>query len=152
MTNRQVQTFNNVVAGLRELGLSDLVSIMRFGIDEDRVHVPLNVDSDTLFDRLDAHPKLKPWAIFENHGPTAVASWREDRDRDSMQIVLHRRWHQPILGAASSELRLEVDFDYHNPAKPRGVFRHLLEVLRNTVTRKKTDPFTIAKNRGWPLT
>jgi hypothetical protein len=70
-------------------------------------------------------------ANYRNHGPTAVAGWRESRGRCAAQVIDHGdRW--------------EIDFDFWNPWDVVGVVGHGWEVVTNKLGRRKTDPVKIS--------
>jgi hypothetical protein len=71
-------------------------------------------------------------ANYRNHGPTAVAGWREARGRCAAQIVLH------------DDGRHEIDFDHWNPWDVVGIVGHGWEVVTNKLGRRKTDPVKIS--------
>lgn len=114
---------------------------VEYGVDSPQ---PLVVKPDrvffhhgTLTQRLAELPGLTRWDAVRNHGDTALYGYREDRARASAQIIVHREC-------------LEMDFDLWNPAYGAGpAAMHWLEVVGNAAFRRKTDPFKIAKLRGW---
>lgn len=103
------------------------------------------------------------------HGPSATKSYREAVRFGSLQVT----WHQPsvdlrkrldldsmawalrrcstyVHGELSHDTAIgEIDFDAGNPtfdelADAPGIILHGLEVLKNKLFRKKTNPFRIA--------
>jgi len=78
----------------------------------------------------------------KNHGVDVVDGYRECTGRCAAQIVVHRG-------------SIEVDFDHWQPWDLAGVIGHGIEVVRNKLGRRKTDPFEIAgqlKKRGIHVT
>lgn len=79
----------------------------------------------------------RPWPSAN----TAVESGRERRAKWALQWVLHR---------LNAWALIEIDFDRFNP--DRGVapaLGHGVEVLWHKLTRARTDPYVVARARGW---
>lgn len=78
--------------------------------------------------------------------PTARDGWRERRARWAAQLI----YHQDHIGGREF---LELDFDGSNPnwglalAIGHGLFDWCLQKIRKT----RTNPFTVAKKRGWTV-
>jgi hypothetical protein len=90
---------------------------------------------------------MDPWnAGIKGHQPwgveSALVGWRERRGRWAAQVIEH--WH-PDHG-----LLIEIDFDRYNP-RPGAYYEigHAIECLWHRVTKSKTDPFRVAKEREW---
>jgi hypothetical protein len=79
----------------------------------------------------------RPWGV-----KTAKDGGRERRGRWSLQWILHR-FDQWFL--------IEIDFDGWNPQGPGAIweFGHLFEAVGNALCHKKTDPYRVARERGW---
>lgn len=76
------------------------------------------------------------------HGPTAISTYRETVGRYGVQLTIHLSdGHTPPL--------VEMDFDYWNPWDVVGIIGHAKEVLINKWRNIRTDPFKVAKARGW---
>lgn len=68
----------------------------------------------------------------KNHGTDVVDGYRECVSRCAAQIVVHKT-------------AIEVDFDFWQPWDVVGVIGHGIEVVRNKISKNKTDPFEVAK-------
>jgi hypothetical protein len=73
---------------------------------------------------------------YKNHGPTAVAGWREAKTRTAAQVCKH---------VMAGDTVYEIDFDHWHPWDLVGVIGHAVEVARNKLARRKTCPYEIAK-------
>ena len=138
--------YRNVQAWLKEYEL-EFVNIITWGPlmpQEDRCFIEWN---DALFTYLIA--EFPPWRrAIKEHKPmgcvTAKSGWREPRAWYSAQLISHH--YDPF------NLRFfEIDFDKCNP--DYGLLPMLghgvVEWLPNSVFKIKTDPFSVAKCRGW---
>ncbi len=134
---RRLQCFNNVVYGLREYGLLDYTTGIVRSVADDRVYLDC---LPQIREAISCNPSFLPGGICKNHGATAVSTWREDATTASMQVTLHQN---------GRDYWIEVDFDEGNPVRDvEGTARHLFEVVRNKVCKKKTDPFLIRDIRA----
>lgn len=91
--------------------------------------------------------KVDPWSAgIKRHRPwgikSAVCGWRERRTKWAAQIIEHSHHEHGCL--------LEIDFDRYN-LKMGAAYEvaHLVECVWHWATGKKTDPFRVAKERGW---
>lgn len=79
----------------------------------------------------------RPWGI-----ESAVRGWRERRTKWAAQVIEH---YHPEHG-----LLMEIDFDRYNLQMGAAYeVAHLVECVWHWATGKKTDPFRVAKERGW---
>lgn len=141
------QCRENIEAVLAHYGFPPL-QVM--AVQSDRLTALVTPESlDHLEKLVDAQDFLV-WKYNKNHGSTAKYGWREAMATCSMQIVLHEVVHGELV-----YLTFEIDIDEFNPGM--GVapaIAHTGEVLRNKLTRGKTDPFRIALGlykRGIPV-
>lgn len=76
--------------------------------------------------------------------PTAQEGWRERRGRWAAQLIHH---HDPVQGCDF----LELDFDWHNPAWDgiSAILHGVYDWCWQKITKTKTNPYTVAKKRGW---
>ena len=137
----------NARAWIREvLGIIDITT---FRADDDRCtfYVPSSAFHDLISDAL-LYGRIKVASLSlarKMHGQYVTASYREARVLNAGQLVMHD--HNGVTLA-------EVDIDVGNPLakwwKPwtwAGILVHGVELL----TPGKTDPFEVAKARGWAL-
>lgn len=87
-----------------------------------------------------------PWDLaIRAHRPVefsiACWGWRERRALWAAQIIEH----------STPEARFfEIDFDDANPARGLApLIGHAFQWLRHKLLHHKTDPFTVARKRGW---
>lgn len=126
----------NVERVLDELGLLNAVTIT--AVDADRVWGWPDPSH-----RLLVHMTLDDWSrdnrrAAEHHHGTAI-SFRERDVRPALQVCLHPQEEQ-----AAAPYFLEIDLDEFAPNTPAGAAGHAVEVIRNAVTRRKTDQRVIA--------
>jgi len=58
------------------------------------------------------------------------------------QVIEHRHPNHGLL--------IEIDFDRYNPHMGAAYeVGHLIECLWHRIRKQKTDPFRVAKERGW---
>lgn len=94
--------------------------------------------------------RMAPWQAWTKaHRPwpgirSAIRGWRERRPRWAAQIIEHRH---PQTG----ERLIEIDFDRYNPAGGGAAYEigHCAEMIWHKISRQKTDPFRVARERGW---
>lgn len=123
------QMLGNVEAWMRFQGAP---TIWIWGEEPDRVWFKSGDDWEGWVARMAAEGRLVP-GNYRNHGPTAIAGWREAVGRYGAQLVKHEGglW--------------EIDFDYWNPWDVVGLVGHLAEVAVNKLKNVKTDPVKVAK-------
>ncbi len=111
-------------------------------------HCYLSCDSDVV---RHAEQTMDRWLFMiraADHQPlgysTARAGWRERRARWAAQLIQH---HDPI----GSREFLELDFDTNNPnwGLALVVAHALYDWCWQKISKTKTNPFTVAKKRGW---
>jgi hypothetical protein len=129
-----VTAYDNIVRGLKALGLDDAVEIT--SLDEDRVW------GWPVGSRLFAYMIQNKWnldisaAADSFHG--TKYSFREPGGvHPALQICYHAHKEKPFV---------EIDFDLSAPNGGIGsFFGHAWEVVSNTVLRRKTDQARVAK-------
>jgi len=84
---------------------------------------------------------------LKDHRPCGCAT-DIDGGRELRQIRYALQW---ILHSSGGLVFIEIDFDGWNPGEGAGpATMHLfVEWIPHKVLRKKTDPFKVAKYRGW---
>jgi hypothetical protein len=91
--------------------------------------------------------QLDPWMLgIHKHKPlgkpSAVRGWREPQARWAVQVILHY--------TTETGRFFEIDFDLGNPGwAPWAMAVHAVEVINNLVLRRKTNPWAVARARGW---
>lgn len=113
---------------------------------EDKCFSPSYLGMREAFDRL-----FDEWDLLidsPDHRPlgkkTAVRGWRERGARWRMQVILH-------FDDVSEISFFEFDFDANNPNWGLGpaLFHIAADWLLQKLRKRKTNPFTVAKKRGW---
>lgn len=133
----------NIEAVLRHLGITGIEIIRE---EEDRVYA-----HDTSDGALLRYVTLNNWMTDfdcfakQHHGETVVASYRENLE-PSLQICIHKQTDQTYY------LEIDLDISPPTPFRPDRLIKHGFEVLKNSITRGKTDQGTITdllmKKRG----
>lgn len=139
------QAAKNIIAVLKDIGHWIHYDIRE--IEDDRIWVkfrfPYDFNLMEYWEALDWTRELESTTKL-SHGPTAIVSYREKDISPALQITKHYK---------NDEFIYEIDLDIYAPQHMSWrLFAHTFEVLKNKITRKKTDPKKIAKllkkNRG----
>jgi hypothetical protein len=141
LSKEQLQCNANIRAGLERHFLSCMAAgPLRMGGDRGFYKLGVVWDPVAVKATLGAHRDFRSWAFFQNHGPTAEASWRENVGSAAMQITLH-------FGALDERFVgwfLEIDYDEANPAWDLwSALRHGAGVFWHWVRGHKTNPFLV---------
>jgi hypothetical protein len=146
--SREARSAKNVLAWCFELGydLRPLGASQVLEAFPDKCYVEWSLGLSDLF-----HAKLDLWTLGINlpdHQPWGVPSavWggRERRARWAGQVVEHQH-------PTTSQRLFELDFDPSNPNWCLALtLAHLMfDVVAQKIRKTKTNPFTVAKKRGW---
>jgi hypothetical protein len=127
---------DNVRRILAHYGLEHVVAVSPEAVEEDRFYGWPNGHDLLVFMVLNRWPEDPQWAAEHHHGEDCISFREPGNVRPALQVVLHP--NRTPQETPYGPYFIEFDCD-----EGKGV-RHGIEVIRNAVTRKKTDQAVIA--------